>query len=410
MAADWMRTVGARLVIGAAISVGVAGCGAEQPERESIGSGSSASPSPTLATSPGATTVAADWIPVEIPGMPVVSDLVERNGRLVAIGSEALDARGAVLAYSDDGIAWTEVDTSSLQLNGASLFSLSAGDAGFVAFGGRMATDGAFEDLYYFSADGTEWQLAGPPEECAAGSRARQVGSLFIKFGEICVSDGAPPPGPPRILTSTDGRSWTSRIDPMLPLGSWATNGHRIVMVTACCGTDATDVMISEDGAATWRQIADAFPIDVTVYNVTFGHDRYVAEASWLRRVGDPDWAVCMSLTGEVWTCQALSSGTSPAEGRRQVGSVTATPTGFASLAVALDDPLGPGTTVILGTSTNGLAWTFEPVPAMKDSPTVGLVGTSHGLIAWGNTGEVSPDGSILAPEPYLLVYQAPLP
>ena len=300
MAADWMRTLGARLVFGAAISVGLAGCGAEQSQRESIGGSSSASPSPTLTTSPGATTVAADWIPVEIPGMPVVSDLVERNGRLVAIGSEALDAKGAVLAYSDDGIAWTQVDTSSLQLNGASLFSLSAGDAGFVAFGSRMAADFSNEDLYYFSADGIGWQLANPPEECAAGPPARQVGSGFIKFGIICVSEGAPPPGPPRVLTSTDGRSWTSRIDPMLPLGSWATNGHRIVMVTACCGTDATDVMISEDGAATWRQIADAFPIDVSVYNVTFGHDRYVAEASWLRRVGDPDWAVCMSLTGVV--------------------------------------------------------------------------------------------------------------
>jgi hypothetical protein len=342
--------------------------------------------------------------------MPVVSDLVERNGRLVAIGSDALGVTPTVIAYSDDGVAWTQADRSALQLNGVNLFSLSAGDAGFVAFGNRSAADFSNEDLYYFSADGTEWQLADPPEECAAGTRARQVGSGFIKFGTVCVADGAPPPGAERVLTSTDGRSWTARIDPTLPLGPWATNGHRIVMVTACCGNNATDVMISEDGAATWRQIADAFPIDVTVYNVTFGHDRYVAEASWLRRVGDPDWAVCMSLTGEVWTCQALSSSTSSADGRRQVGSVTATSTGFASLAVALDDPFKPGTTVILGTSTNGLAWTFEPVPAMKDSPSVGLVGTSHGVFAWGNTEEVKPDGSILPPEPYVLVYQAPLP
>jgi hypothetical protein len=65
---------------------------------------------------------------------------------------------------------------------------------------------------------------------------------------------------------------------------------------------------------------------------------------------------------------------------------------------------------VILGTSTNGLAWTFESVPAMKDSPSVAVVGTSHGVFAWGNSGEVQPDGSILAPEPYVLLYQAPLP
>lgn len=411
MAADWMRSVGARLVFGAAISVSVAGCGAEQPERESVGGSSSASPSPTLATSPSPTTVPIGWTPVEIPGMPVVADLVERDGRLVAIGSAALGATAAVIAYSDDGVDWTQADTSSLQLSGASFFSLAAGDAGFVALGGRTAADFSVEDLYYFSVDGTEWQLADPPEECAAGLRARQVGSLFIKFGEICVSDGPPPPGPARVVTSTDGRSWRSRLDPTLPLGPWATDGHRIVMVTACCGTDATVVAISDDGAATWHQIADAFPVDVTVYNVTFGHDRYVAEASWLRRVGDPDHAVCMSLTGEVWTCEVLSSVTSPAEGRRQVGSVTATSTGFASLAVAQSDQVQPlGTTVILGTSTNGLAWTFEPVPAMKDSPLAGLVGTSHGVFAWGNIEEVTADGTVLPAEPYVLLYQAPLP
>jgi hypothetical protein len=411
MAADWMRILGARLVFGAAISVGLAGCGAEQPQRESSGSTSSPSPSPTLATSPSATAVPVGWTPVEIPGMTVVSDLVERDGRLVAIGSVALGATAAVIAYSDDGVDWTQADTSSLQLDGASFFSLSAGDAGFVAYGGRTAADLSFEDLYYFSADGSEWQLADPPEECAAGLRARQVGSVFIKFGDICVSDGAPPPGPARVVTSADGRSWTSRIDPTLRLGSWATNGHRIVMLTACCGTDATVIAISDDGAATWHQITDAFPIDVTVYNVTFGHDRYVAEASWLRRVGDPDWAVCMSLTGEVWTCQALSSGTSPPEDRRQVGSVTATSTGFASLAVVPNDQVEQlGTTVILGTSTNGLTWTFEPAPAMKDSPSAGLAGTSHGVFAWGSAEEVKPDGTVLPAKPYILLYQAPLP
>jgi hypothetical protein len=410
MAADWMRILGARLVFGAAISVGLAGCGAEQPERESIGGSPSASPSPTLATSPAATTAPVGWTPVEIAGVGSVSDMAERNGRLVAVGQERLDGGAAVIAYSDDGITWTEVDTSDLQLNGASIFSITPGNAGFVAFGGRVSADFSSEDLYYFSADGTDWQLADPPEECAAGSHARQVGSGFIKFGQVCVTDGPPPPGPARVLTSTDGRSWTSRVDPTLPIGAWATNSHRIVMLTGCCGTEATDVLISEDGATTWHQIADAFPVDVTVYNVTFGHDRYVAEASWLRRVGDPDWAVCMSLSGEVWTCQVLSSGTSPPEGRRQVGSVTATSTGFASLAVALDDPFKPGTTAILGTSTNGLAWEFSPVPVLKDSNPGGFVGTSHGVFTWGNKDEVAADGSVLPPEPYVLVHLAPLP
>jgi hypothetical protein len=287
-----------------------------------------------------------------------------------------------------------------------------AGEPGFVAIGSQLAADFSVENLYLFSPDGLDWQLAIPPEDCAAGYGTHAVGSGFINFGEVCVADGAPPPGPIRIVTSTDGRSWTSRMDSEMAFGSWTSDGRRIVMLVGCCGDpNRADVAISDNAAATWRHVADAFPAGVSVYNVAWGHDRYIAEASWINanRPGDPDHAVCASDTGQAWTCDALSSVTAPPEERRAVGALTSTSTGFASVLMVPDDPMAPipGLTAILATSPDGVAWTFATVPAMKEMQLGGLLGTSHGVFAWGmNPHE---DGSS-APEPLLLVHLAPLP
>jgi len=327
----------------------------------------------------------------------------------VAIGREGIDSGAAVIAYSDDGVTWTPIDTANLGLDDGSLGIIAAGEPGFVAVGSRLAADYSMEDLYFFSADGRNWQPADPPEHCAAGGLGA-VGSGFINVGEQCVSDGLPPPGPMRVVTSTDGRSWTSRLDAEMSSGPWTTDGQRIVMLVGAGAGGRPDVAISDDGADTWRQIPDAFPDGVTVYNVAWGHDRYVAEASWLsNRPGDPNHAVCASETGESWTCEALSSVTAPPGERRAVRAVTPTSTGFASLLWMSDDPFAPsGSTMVLGTSTDGLAWTFATVPAMKDALPGGLVGTSHGVFAWGSTYHGG-DGSV-PQEPYLLVHLAPLP
>lgn len=367
--------------------------------------GTSTTPTSSLSPTP---MPAAGWTPVEIAGVPWVIGIAEHDGRLVAIGREGIDSGAAVLAYSDDGVIWTPIDTANLGLEDGSLFIIASGEPGFIALGGRIAADYSVEDLYFFSADGRDWQQATPPEHCAAGYGPRAVGSGFINFGELCVSDGLPPPGPTRVVTSTDGRSWTSRLDAEMSSGPWTTDGQRIVMLVGAGAEGRPDVAVSDDIANTWRQIPDAFPAGVSVYNVAFGHDRYVADASWLIRPGDPDGAVCVSDTGETWTCEVFSSVTSAPEDLRAVGSVTSTSTGFASLAFVFDDQFAPsGSTMILGTSTDGLAWTFAPVPAMKDALIGGFVGTSHGVFAWGSTYHGG-DGSV-PQEPYVLVHLAPL-
>lgn len=363
-------------------------------------------------TTPGLsppTVPVAGWTPVEIAGVPWVAGIAERDGRLVAIGLEEIDGGAAVIAYSDDGAIWTPIDTASLGLGDGSLFYIAAGEPGFVAVGGRLAADYSPEGLYFFSADGREWYSADPPEHCAAGSGPRAVGSGFITFGQVCVSDGFPPPGPVRVVTSTDGRSWMSRLDAEMSFGPWTTDGERIVMLVGAGSEGRPDVAISDDGAGTWRHIPDAFPAGVTVYNVTWGHHRYVAEASWLNRPGNPDHAVCASDTGESWSCSVLSPVTAAPEEQRGIGALTPTSTGFASLLWALDDPFAPsGSTMILGTSPDGLDWTFATVPALKDALLDGIVGTSYGLYVWGST-YTGGDPSV-PQEPYVLVHLAPMP
>lgn len=438
LAADWRRAAAAVIVVTVAAAVGIVAGGMIQRDPEgvaatstdptpSVGPSSTPEPSPSAAPTESAPPASAaptpsvtptpvqvsGWTPIEIPGIAWVSSIAERDGRLVAVGHQEVDRGAAAMAYSDDGVSWAPVDLSQLDLDGVRVGQIVAGDPGFVAFGMRMLPDGMAEDVYFFSADGSQWQPAGPPEECAAGYSPQAVGSGFVSFGTTCVMDGMPPPGPMRVLTSTDGRSWTSRLDDTIASGPWASDGERIVMLAGCCdgegAEEASDVAISDDAAATWREIPDAFPAGVTVYSMSFGHDRYVAEASWLIRPGDPDHAVCVSDTGEAWTCEVLSPTGVPPDELRAIGPVAATPTGFVSLKWTFDDLFAPsGSSMILGTSADGLAWTFATVPALKDTFLGGLVATRHGLFVWGSTD--TQDGSSLPQLPVLLVHQGRLP
>jgi hypothetical protein len=305
------------------------------------------------------------------------------------------------MAYSDDAVTWTSVDTSQFGLTGGRLTRVAAGAPGFVALGYGNAN----EDLYFFSDDGADWVPAAPPAECAAGPGPRAVGGGFILFGQTCVVDGMPPPGQARVLTSSDGRSWTHRFAAEPLGGPWATDGERIVTVTTCCvDAGAVDVAISDDGAVTWNVIDDVFPADVTVDNLWWGHGRYVAEATWLRRLGDPDHAVCASDTGEAWRCEVLSPWRVGPGDVRAVGAVDATPAGFMSLVIVPDVPESGGTVTRMGTSADGLAWAFEDVPELADSQLGGLLFTGHGVaFAWG-THVPQPEGS--APQtPFVMVY-----
>jgi hypothetical protein len=403
-------TVGA--VMGGVIRLGPEGVAGTSPGALASVSASATSPSSTVTPTgvPTATVGASaapsteptrGWAPVEIAAVPWVVSMAEHDGRLVAIGSEGNGVGAAMMAYSDDAVTWTSIDTSELGLAGARLTRVAAGDPGFVALGYR---NGTVEDLYFFSDDGAEWVPAAPPADCAAGPGPRAVGGGFILFGQTCVVDGMAPPGQARVLTSSDGRSWTHRFAAEPLGGPWATDGERIVTIATCCGDPgAVDVASSDDGGVTWSEIDDVLPVDVTVDDLWWGHGRYVAGATWLRRLGDPDHAVCVSDTGEAWTCQVLSPWRVGPDDVRAVGNVEATPYGFMSLVIVPDFPESGGTVTRMGTSADGLAWDFADVPELDDSQLGGLLSTGHGVFTWG-FHVPQPEGS--APQtPLVMVY-----
>jgi hypothetical protein len=139
---------------------------------------------------------------------------------------------------------------------------------------------------------------------------------------------------------------------------------------------------------------------------------RYWVRASWLIREGDPDSAACVSEDGEAWECEVVPDGEGDMAGRHELGgqALGVTPTGFVTLVEYFpDDPNVPAATeMVVGTSPDGVAWSFRPEPDLPNLLPLGLASTSHGVFMWAGTNpNLRPED---ISEPVLLVHRAPLP
>lgn len=353
---------------------------------------SSASVAPTSTPVPP-----AGWSAVEISGIDFLTAIAERDGRLVALGTAGADQLGIAMAFSDDGQVWTAIDLAAFDLDTAGAGSVFGGDPGFGAIAYRhVPGEGVPVPVYLFSADGETWEVATPPAGCTF-SRPVVFGQFgFVTLGESCRGEGVQPPGPLHILTSLDGRAWTSRIDEEhIAETGWATDGRRLVLLTV-------PVWLTDNLGETWRSVESPFPADVSVYNLVWGHDRYVATASWLIRDGDPDSAICVSSDGESWQCEVIAASGDLADRDNFLNGITVTPTGFISLNAYPLEPSGEsGMEMIMARSTDGLTWSFERVPELANRATAVVASTSHGVFTWGSTSVSTA---------YIEVYRAPLP
>ena len=346
-------------------------------------------------------------MPADIEGIHTITQIVERDGQLVATGHN--DQEGAI-ATSDDGLTWVPVDLSA---TGAMFFSVVPGETGFIAVATRYpVVMGMPEYEHLYSSDGRTWKTGTPPAECVSAGIVA-LGARYVGLGDRCRGEGDFSPGTLHVLESPDGQSWTTRRDDNLRPGPWATDGGRLVLLQQ--GDDPaaafTDAWISDDAAQTWRQVAAPFPEGFNPNGLFYGHDRYIAPASWTGGAGDPQSAVCASADGDAWECEVISEPSEDLAGRNWLGrQVAVTPTGFASLVDYTNDPFfgGDGSTdMVLGTSGDGLSWEFTAVPELKDKLPGGLTWTSHGLYSWGGINrDITPDAYV----PYLVVHEAPLP
>jgi hypothetical protein len=390
--------VGVMLVL--ALCACTAGSSSAEPMTSSPAPSSEPSvPEPTPISTP---LPPAGWTDVEIPGIDWLGWIAERDGRLVAVGNTANEQLTAAMAFSDDGEVWTAINISTFD----GFWSVFSGDPGFGAIAARYVPGELPAPTYLFSADGETWETALPPANCGIGRPVfGQFG--FVALGATCsVGQEGAPPGPLYILTSADGRAWTSRLDEDRIAGGWFTNGSRLVLF----GESLAPISewVSDDLAQTWRYVDTPFPANVSVNEVKWGHDRYLAAASWLIREGDPDSAACVSEDGETWNCEVIAASGDMAT-RDYLGVVAVTPTGYVSLGHYPNDLFVPsGYTMVIGTSTDGLQWTFDLLPDMADRIPYGLASTSHGLFTWGGTApETDSSGRS---QPYIQVSRAPLP
>jgi hypothetical protein len=347
----------------------------------------------------------AGWTDVEIPGIDWLGGIAERDGRLVAVGATAGDRLEAAMAFSDDGEVWTAIATPTFD----GFWSVFSGEPGFGAIAVRYVLGELPMLTYLFSADGDTWETASPPGDCVSGARPVYGEFGFVALGAACQVVEDAPPSPLYILTSSDGRAWTSRLDQDHMPGAWVTDGRRLLLLTNPTTLDEPiSEWISGDLAQTWRFVEAPFPTKVSVYQLLWGRDQYFAAASWLVREGDPDPAACVSTDGAAWHCEVISASDNMAT-RDFLGVAAVTPTGYVSLAhYPLDLFIPSGYTMVMGTSTDGLNWAFTIMPEMANRIPQGLASTSHGLFTWGGTSpETDPSGRS---QPYIQVSRAPLP
>jgi hypothetical protein len=365
-------------------------------------------PTPSLSPTP---VPAAGWTPVEIVGIGSLYGIAEHDGRLVAAGSSADGSVGS-LATSDDGVTWTPVDLSVLE-PGYTFYSVVAGESGFIALATRYPVPmGMPEHAFLYSDDGRTWHEAVAPAECFAGS-IEKYEEGYIGLGGECRTEGDFRPSALHVITSPDGRSWTSQIHDQELAGAWATDGHRLVLFQHDpTGQAPPEIWISDDAGRNWRVVPDAFPAGVSVSGPLYGHDRYIAPGSWLIREGDPDSAVCVSVDGENWDCLVIPPLTGELAGRHWLArAIAVTPTGYASLVEYFKNtlpPYDPRIDMVAATSRDGLHWTFVAVPELANRLPTNLVWTSHGVFAWGGTNPNLRPGDVSMP--YIDVYRLPLP
>jgi len=343
---------------------------------------------------------------VEISGIDWMTGIAERDGRLVALGTIGEDQLGIAMAFSDDGQVWTAIDLAAFDLDAAAAGSVSGGEPGFAAIAYPISGTLSYgPPVYLFSADGETWEAATPPADCTFSWPAvfGQLG--FVTLGFLCRGEGSYPPGPLHVLTSVDGRAWTSRLDPERTADGWATDGRRLVLLTNTGSIEPASVWLTDDLGTTWRYVETPFPPDVAVYDLIWGHDRYVATASWLIREGDPDSAICVSADGMSWQCEVIAA-TGDLAHRDNLGGTAVTPTGFISLSASSFGEFNP-IEMIMARSIDGLTWSFERVREMENLQQHGFVWTSHGLFAWGETTSVNPED---ISQPFIEVHRAPLP
>ena len=271
------------------------------------------------------------------------------NGTFVAVATSGIGNRAAT---SSDGITWTSRTTPVDN----KWYSVTYGNSLFVA----VSYDGTGTQVMT-SPDGITWTS----RTSAANSLWFSVtygGGLFVAVACGITSNGAcDSSSGTKVMTSSDGITWTGRTSPSNGWSSVTYGGGKFVAV-ATNGT-GNRVMTSPDGI-TWTSQTSA--ADNTWRSVTYGNGTFVAVAD----TGTAADKVMTSPDGITWTSRTAVANTAWESVTYGGGLFVALACGSAST----NCDTTAATRVM--TSPDGITWTART--ASSDSEWVG--------VAYGNT------------------------
>ncbi len=189
------------------------------------------------------------------------------GNELVALGQERI-------WRSEDGIAWTEVDSTSLRSlwgpsRGEELVAMAAGPSGIVVIGQPTNT---FESIVAFSPNGREWTpISLPARDMAIAWDATAYRHGFVIVGRDGQPDESylnvrPGVGSPVAWFSTDGLTWSeTKVAPTAVKGGVLTRvlpaaaglfaiGNDVGVTASYEEIDAIGAWISIDGRS-WQKV-----------------------------------------------------------------------------------------------------------------------------------------------------------
>lgn len=217
----------------------------------------SASPVPT--GEPPAPAAPQGWTLVDdggalTPGPFVyVEDAAALGSRMAAVGyySPSPDANQAAVWLADDGQGWRLVDDPAVFGGEPDTYTQALGvaatDRGFVAVGTTYSGDEIDLPLVWTSPDGTAWERAGLPGDGRATAVTEVADGRLVAVGAITGFI-------PAIWSSADGVTWDLTVLDLL--GEEGTLDHVVVVGQRVVALGRSSVVVSEDGGATWTQIA----------------------------------------------------------------------------------------------------------------------------------------------------------
>ncbi len=241
------------------------------------------------------------------------------NGLHVAVG------RDGTVATSPTGATWTITRYGNPATTVLNAVAFANGQ--FVAVGMGATRTGAA--LIMTSPDGTTWSVV----ETVANTVSAQLSDIAFGGGTWVAVGGA---GANRILTSTDGRTWTARSAPGFANGSKLTYGAGRFVAAGSGNTALT----STDGI-TWTNPTVA-PANTLLVGVAFGGGRFVL----VGRDANFTAAAFTSTDGTIWTAAPAIANAS-----NNTGFLNAVHDGTRFIAAG-----GVG----IFTSPDGTAWTRQ--------------------------------------------------